>query len=95
MRLVTRLTSYAISDEQRARKKRSGQPAMNRSKQGRMARKTIVVLLFSLALVSVHLVDAQQPTKVPRIGRPPPAPGGLRILAEESPGVDRVLLDLH
>ncbi len=41
---------------------------MNRSKQGRMARKTIVVLLVGLTLVSVHLAEAQQATKVPRIG---------------------------
>jgi len=33
-----------------------------------MATKTIVVLLVSLALASVHLAGAQQPKKVPRIG---------------------------
>jgi putative tryptophan/tyrosine transport system substrate-binding protein len=33
-----------------------------------MATKTIVVLLVTLALASVNLADAQQPTKVPRIG---------------------------
>jgi putative ABC transport system substrate-binding protein len=33
-----------------------------------MATKTIVILLVGLALTSVHLVEAQQPKKVPRIG---------------------------
>jgi putative tryptophan/tyrosine transport system substrate-binding protein len=33
-----------------------------------MTTKTIVVLLVTLALASVHLADAQQPKKVPRIG---------------------------
>ena len=33
-----------------------------------MRRKAIVVLLIGLALASVHLVEAQQPKKVPRIG---------------------------
>ena len=50
---------------------------MNRSKQGRMARKTmIVVLLVGLAVASVRLAEAQQPKKVPRIGllRPGPLP---------------------
>jgi putative ABC transport system substrate-binding protein len=41
---------------------------MNRSKQGRMDIKTIVALLVGLALASVHLAEAQQPKKVPRIG---------------------------
>jgi putative tryptophan/tyrosine transport system substrate-binding protein len=41
---------------------------MNRSKQTGMATKTIIVLLVTfLALSSVHLADAQQPKKVPRI----------------------------
>ena len=48
--------------------KRSGQPAMNRSKQGGMGIKTIVVLLVGLALVSVHFAQAQQKAKVPKIG---------------------------
>jgi putative tryptophan/tyrosine transport system substrate-binding protein len=43
-------------------------PAMNRSKQARMTAKTITVLLVGLALASVHLAEAQQPTKIPRIG---------------------------
>jgi putative ABC transport system substrate-binding protein len=41
-----------------------------------MAKKSIVVLLVGLALVSVHLAEAQQPKKVPRIGylqAPPPS----------------------
>jgi ABC-type uncharacterized transport system substrate-binding protein len=33
-----------------------------------MTTKTIVVLLVGLALVSVHFAEAQQPTKIPRIG---------------------------
>jgi putative tryptophan/tyrosine transport system substrate-binding protein len=41
---------------------------MNRSKQGGMTLRTIVVLLIGLALVSVHLAEAQQPKKIPRIG---------------------------
>src|SRR4030095_15440080 len=52
----------------RGKENRSGQPAMNRSKQAGMAIKTIVVLLVSLALASVRLAEAQQPTKIPRIG---------------------------
>src|SRR5262245_28737110 len=41
---------------------------MNRSKQADMAREIIVVLLVSLAIVSVRLAEAQQPAKIPRIG---------------------------
>jgi putative tryptophan/tyrosine transport system substrate-binding protein len=33
-----------------------------------MRTKTVVVLLIALALASVHLAEAQQPTKIPRIG---------------------------
>jgi putative ABC transport system substrate-binding protein len=33
-----------------------------------MAIKTIIVVLVGLAVVSVHLADAQQPTRIPRIG---------------------------
>jgi hypothetical protein len=43
-----------------AKKKRSGQPAMNRSKQAGMAIKTVVALLVGLALASVHHAEAQQ-----------------------------------
>jgi hypothetical protein len=43
------VASYAISDEQGGKKKDSGQPAMNRSKQTGMGKKTIVILLISLA----------------------------------------------
>src|SRR5262249_16687201 len=46
----------------------SGQLAMNRSKQGRMGRKTVVVLLVGLALASVHLAEAQQANKIAQIG---------------------------
>ena len=41
---------------------------MNGSKQAGMAIKTIVVLLVGLTLAYVRLAEAQQPTKVPRIG---------------------------
>ena len=41
---------------------------MNRSKQAGMTTKTIVVLLVSLALASVHVAEAQQANKIPRIG---------------------------
>jgi putative tryptophan/tyrosine transport system substrate-binding protein len=41
---------------------------MNRSKQGGMARKTVVFLLAGLALAFVHIAEAQQPSKVPKIG---------------------------
>ncbi len=33
-----------------------------------MRRKAIIVLLIGLALASVHVVEAQQPKKVPRLG---------------------------
>jgi putative tryptophan/tyrosine transport system substrate-binding protein len=41
---------------------------MNGSKQARMGISTIVVLLIGLSLSSVHLAEAQQSKKVPRIG---------------------------
>jgi putative ABC transport system substrate-binding protein len=41
---------------------------MNRSKQAGMAKKAVGALLVGLALTLVHLVEAQQPAKVPRIG---------------------------
>jgi putative ABC transport system substrate-binding protein len=41
---------------------------MNRSKQTGMVTKTIIVLLITLALAVVHLADAQQTKKSPRIG---------------------------
>ena len=41
---------------------------MNRSKQAGMAIKTTIVLVVGLSLASVHLAQAQQPKKVPRIG---------------------------
>jgi putative ABC transport system substrate-binding protein len=45
-----------------------------------MDKKTVVILLVSLALASVHLAEAQQPKKVPRIGYVS-ASGGPGILA--------------
>ena len=41
---------------------------MNRSKQGDMTVKTIVVLLVGLALASGYLAEAQQPKKISRVG---------------------------
>ena len=41
---------------------------MNRVNRPGMATKTIVVLLIGLAFASVHLAEAEQPTKIPRIG---------------------------
>ena len=41
---------------------------MNRSKHSGMTIKAVVVLLVALALASVHLAEAQQAAKVPRIG---------------------------
>src|SRR5262245_52308504 len=59
--------SNAIFDEQ-GQQKRSGQPAMNRSKQAGMGKKAFCLLLISLTLASVHLAEGQQPGKIPRIG---------------------------
>jgi ABC-type uncharacterized transport system substrate-binding protein len=56
---------------------------MNRSKQGVMGKKAIVVLLVGLALASVRLAEAQQPTKVHRIG----------YLAVNSPSLDKQLIE--
>ncbi len=41
---------------------------MNRSKQAGMAIKTVVALLVGLTLASVHVAEAQQAPKVPRVG---------------------------
>jgi hypothetical protein len=42
---------------------------MNRSKQGRMGKKAIIVLVIGLTLASVHRAEAQQSSgKVPRLG---------------------------
>jgi hypothetical protein len=46
---------------------------MNRSKHAGMGKKTIVVLLVGLALVSVRLAEAQPAKEVPRIGYLDPA----------------------
>src|SRR6266496_3680202 len=46
----------------------SGQPANNESKRAGMRYKAIVFLVIILTLASVHLAEAQQATKVPRIG---------------------------
>jgi len=66
--LLTRLPAMPYPTSKR-QEKGSGQPMMNRSKQGRMARKTIFVLwLTALALVPFHLAQAQQQAKVAKIG---------------------------
>ena len=41
----------------KGKEKGSGQPAANRSKQAGMSKKTIIVLLVSLAFASVRLVE--------------------------------------
>jgi hypothetical protein len=41
---------------------------MNRSKQAGMGTKAIVALLVGLTLASVHLAEAQQFGKIPRVG---------------------------
>jgi hypothetical protein len=51
------VASYAISDEQGARK-RSGQLAMNRSKQADMGIKTVLALLQDAAVASFSLILA-------------------------------------
>jgi len=59
--------------------------AMNRSKQGAMIRKTIiVVLLVALAFAPSHVAEAQQLKKIPRIGFLGGASGenNLRILRQ-------------
>src|SRR5215475_13056988 len=48
--------------------KRSGQRAMNRSKQASINIKTIIILLVGLALEPVHVAEGQQQTKVAKIG---------------------------
>jgi len=48
--------------------KGAGQTAMSRSKQAGMAIKTIVVCLVGLAFGLLHVSEAQQQKKVPRIG---------------------------
>jgi ABC-type uncharacterized transport system substrate-binding protein len=51
------------------KKKGSGQPTINHSKQGGMARKAIIaVWLVALTLVPFRKAEGQQPNKVPRIG---------------------------
>ena len=68
MRLVARLPAmpYPMNT---AQEKGSGQPAMNRSKQGAcMTTKIIVVVAIGLILGLVHIAPAQQPTKIPRLG---------------------------
>ena len=53
----------------RGKEKGSGQPAMNRSRQGRMTRKSIIgVWLIALALVPFRITHAQQSAKVSKIG---------------------------
>jgi putative ABC transport system substrate-binding protein len=85
---VIGITVYAISDEQGARKKvldekGSGQPAMNSSKQAGMDRKAIAAWLPIFAFVTIHFVQAQEPTKVFTIG----------FLATGSPSTDQPYID--
>src|SRR5262245_25196535 len=78
--------SYAISDETRGKKKRSGQSPMNRCKHAGMGIKTIVVLLVGLAFASVDLAVAQQPAKMAKIawlGARPPSASGREVLNRE------------
>src|SRR5258708_7526078 len=61
------VATYAISDQQGARKKildNRQRTAVNSAGMG----KTIVVLLIGLALASVHLVEAQQQKRIPLVG---------------------------
>ena len=60
--------SYAISDEQGARKRVLDNRQRTAVNKAGMTIKTIAPLLVGLTLASVHLADAQQPTKVSRIG---------------------------
>src|SRR5262245_2030768 len=73
MRLMARLSAmpYPMNKGQ---EKGSGQPAMNGSKQAGMGNKAIVVLLVGLALAFVHVAEAQQQTKVAKIGGLSPVP---------------------
>jgi ABC-type uncharacterized transport system substrate-binding protein len=68
MRLGTRLASYAISDAQGARKKVLDKLATNRSKESRMAIKSIVVLVIVLTLAFIRPSGAQQSNTIVRIG---------------------------
>jgi hypothetical protein len=68
MRLVARQSSVRGLTVRCGVSQGSGHPLMNRSKQGGMANKTIVVLIIGLAFVPVPFAEAQQPKKVPRIG---------------------------
>jgi putative tryptophan/tyrosine transport system substrate-binding protein len=63
------VASFAISDEQGARKKVLDNRQWTAVNKAGMARKTItVVWLVGLTLAAVHLAEAQQPKKVPRVG---------------------------
>ncbi len=66
---------------------------MNRSRQGRMARKSIIgVWLIALALVPFHVTHAQQPAKVSKIGLLGTNPSsGLASLGEVFPKALREL----
>ena len=63
--------------------KGSGQPAMNSSKQAGMDRKAIAAWLPIFAFVTIHFVQAQEPTKVFTIG----------FLATGSPSTDQPYID--
>ena len=68
MRLVARLASYVISNEQWARKKVLDNRQRTAVNTADMSKNALVGLLIGLALASVHLAEAQQPNKIARIG---------------------------
>ena len=68
MRLVARLASYVISNEQWARKKVLDNRQRTAVNTADMSKNALVGLLIGLALASVHLAEAQQTNKIARIG---------------------------
>ena len=67
---------------------------MNRSKQGGMGKKTIVVLLVGLTLAFVHLADAQQQAKIAKIGWLGNRPDTSGAVAETGTSLRRTLAEL-
>jgi hypothetical protein len=62
------VASYAISDEQGARKNALDNRRRTAVNRADMGIKAVVVFLVGLALASVRFAEAQQTKKVPRIG---------------------------